>query len=658
MLNSGIFFGGLVGSVKIKLIKILLICESLLLLLCLFGGSVIHMQKIKNKSGLFLDATRNDFLIDDKRSIFHAAEVARISHDFLNIEFKTKDEHSDKELSFLDFSYELPIRSDIEKQDSELLGKAIFIYSIVPGLLNGLLAWIVISVTILILIPFLKSYFEEFLRKELEVENLKELNQIASQVSHDIRSPLSALSMVVGTLKEIPEEKRVLIRNATQRINDIANDLLRKGQKLHLNQEDAAGSGEPLSQRSSESLMLSTEFIPAIIDILVSEKRMQYREHTGLEIDVDLKNSFGAFARINSNELKRVISNLINNSVEALYKHEGRVIVGVRKTSVAEALQVELFVKDNGKGIPKHILEKLGEAGVSHGKDGTQSGSGLGIHHAKKTAESFGGSLQIESTVGQGALIRMILPLADAPTWFADKIDLTGKKYLVSLDDDISIHQIWSGRLQNFGFSDIEHVKFQSGEAFFKYVNSNINKLKQTTFLVDFELLNQPRTGLDIIYDLGIEKYSILVTSRYEETEIQFRAEKLKLPILPKSLAGFVPFERSTPKEFFDWVLLDDDDLVRMSWSYAAKETNSRFIGFKSNNDFEAYKSKIDPSSNIYIDSSLGEEIRGEEIAKKLFGEGFQNLYLATGYGAEQFQPMDFIRAIVGKEPPIVVKNN
>lgn len=42
---------------------------------------------------------------------------------------------------------------------------------------------------------------------------------IAAQLSHDIRSPLSALSMVVGILKDIPEEQRVLIHHATQRIN-------------------------------------------------------------------------------------------------------------------------------------------------------------------------------------------------------------------------------------------------------------------------------------------------------------------------------------------------------------------------------------------------------------------------------------------------------
>jgi len=61
-------------------------------------------------------------------------------------------------------------------------------------------------------------------------------------------------------------------------------------------------------------------------------------------------------------------------------------------------------------------------------------------------------------------------------------------------------------------------------------------------FLVDYELINQPKSGLDIIYDLGIEKYAYLVTSHYEEPELLERSSRLHLKVLPKSLAGFVPF--------------------------------------------------------------------------------------------------------------------
>jgi signal transduction histidine kinase len=78
----------------------------------------------------------------------------------------------------------------------------------------------------------LKFYGDEIGRLrnlEMKSESLRVLSEVASQVAHDIRSPLSALNMVSSELGEVPEEKRLLIRNSIQRINDIANDLLAKG---------------------------------------------------------------------------------------------------------------------------------------------------------------------------------------------------------------------------------------------------------------------------------------------------------------------------------------------------------------------------------------------------------------------------------------------
>ncbi|MGZ3771080.1 MAG: sensor histidine kinase [Bdellovibrio sp.] len=498
----------------------------------------------------------------------------------------------------------------------------------------------------------LKQYGVEIKRLqylEIKNESLKIVSTVTKQVAHDIRSPLSALTMITGTLKDIPEEKRILIRNATQRINDIANDLLQKS-KINQEQQDFNEGLFPTTNDHVKNIQLTTNFLPAVIDVIGSEKRMQYREHIGLDIEVDLKNSFGVFAKIDATELKRVISNLVNNSFEALPDHIGKIVIGVKKIESASD-KVEIFVKDNGKGIPKRVLEKLGLCGFSEGKTGTLSGSGLGIYHAKKITESFGGTVEIESIVGKGTIVRIVLPMVDPPDWFASKINLTGKKYLVSLDDDSSIHQIWNDRLRSTHIKNLEHIKFQSGDAFEKYVNANIKRLGETIFLVDYELLNQPKTGLDIVEKLGIERYSILVTSRYEEADIQVRASQLKLLLLPKSLSGFVPLTLNQVTRY-DCILIDDDELVHLSWRMAAKESQKTLLALKTTEDFNTQKMLIDIESNIYIDSNLGNGIKGEDLARQLHAEGFKNLYLATGYEPESFPPMSFLKGIVGKEPP------
>lgn len=55
---------------------------------------------------------------------------------------------------------------------------------------------------------------------------IEERNKIFRQVSHDIRSPLSALTMLTDRLSSLPEESRILLRSSVNRINDIANQLL------------------------------------------------------------------------------------------------------------------------------------------------------------------------------------------------------------------------------------------------------------------------------------------------------------------------------------------------------------------------------------------------------------------------------------------------
>lgn len=391
-----------------------------------------------------------------------------------------------------------------------------------------------------------KAYLDLMNTLEVTEKNLIEeskrsiLVDLSKQVAHDIRSPLSALTMVIGTLKDLPEEKKTLVLHATQRINDIANNLLQK-KSLHPGDEGPA-STDQIFNPAANALNLSPVYIPQILELLISEKRLQFQNYSDTLITSGFSESFVSFAKIDGVEFARTLSNLINNAAESLVNQNGKVLVVVSYKMRGNSKLINITIQDNGRGIPKEILKRLGEKGVTYGKENTQSGSGLGVYHAKKTIESFGGEFSIDSTEGKGTTVSILLPLAEAPDWFAQQINLVGKKYLVTLDDDSSIHQIWIERLSTLAGLDIEHIKFQSGESFEKYVNSNINKIKECIFLVDYELSNQAKTGLQIIEDLVIEKHSILVTSRYEDQDVVEKAKKLNLKILPKNLCGFVPF--------------------------------------------------------------------------------------------------------------------
>ena len=65
--------------------------------------------------------------------------------------------------------------------------------------------------------------------------------------------------------------------------------------------------------------------------------------------------------------------------------------------------------------------------------------------------------------------------------------------------------------------------------------------LEKTLFLVDYELLGQNVTGLDLVEGLSIERRSVLVTSRFDEEGIRGRCDKIGLKLIPKGMAGLVP---------------------------------------------------------------------------------------------------------------------
>jgi len=340
---------------------------------------------------------------------------------------------------------------------------------------------------------------------------LEKRNEISAQVSHDIRSPLTALNVAVSDIGGVAEPHRILIKNAVARINDIANTLL--------------------LEKRRNAIESSVVLLSPLIDSLVSEKRMQFREMQSVEIEAGLANAYGNFISADLVELKRAVSNLITNAVEALPEGVGRVAVTVRG---AEG-EVHLSIADNGKGIPRNILDKVGQPGFSFGKAGTGSGSGLGIHHARKTVQSAGGVLEIDSSEGKGTTVTLIFKKAPTPKWFVERLVLRKRQVVCSIDDDTSIHQLWRGRLDKLGLPYLTFTSIRDFQMWFESGNG------VGLFLFDHEFLGQKRTGLDVIEELAIANQSVLVTSRYEERDVRERCDRLQVPLIPKAMAGYVP---------------------------------------------------------------------------------------------------------------------
>jgi len=480
-------------------------------------------------------------------------------------------------------------------------------------------------------------------QKELvDLEKNSAIGQVASQVAHDIRSPLAALDAITKDIAQLPEDKRIIVRSAIGRIRDIANSLIEKNRQL---------SGDRENYSMEENKLGSVQLLSSLIDPVVTEKRLQFRSRIGVEIDSHLDAaSYGLFAQIQPLEFKRVLSNLVNNGVEALEKN-GSVFVTMSSAND----KIEIKVADTGRGISPEVLNKLGQRGETHGKAG---GSGLGLYHAKTSVEAWGGTLRIESAPAKGTTVTIMLPMAQAPAWFVPELNLVPGSKIVVLDDDTSIHQVWQGRFDSVrvGDSGVQILHFSAPDEFRSWVKNNNDAVQSTTYLTDYELIGYKETGLSLVEELGIGEWAILVTSRYEEKQILEDCRRLKVRMIPKGLAGLVPIKIKTDEgqkaeRSRGAVLLDDDPLVCMNWKMAAKSKDINLEIFKNAADFMARVESLPQDAAIYIDSELGDGIKGEDIAEKLHKRGFTEIALETGHEAARFVHFPWLK-VLGKEPP------
>jgi len=467
--------------------------------------------------------------------------------------------------------------------------------------------------------------------------------ELSAQVAHDIRSPLAALEASSRETAKLPEESRLLIRSAVARIRDIANDLIEKNRTTLRPAADTTALASPDEPRT-------TQLLSSALDSLVTEKRLQFRHRLGVEIDLrlDIK-SYGLFADVPPSGFKRVLSNLINNAVEALPE---KGMVTLRLGSKDDF--VEVVIQDDGKGIPPEILRHIGERGRTYGKP---DGSGLGLHHAKTSVEAWGGSLVIESEVSCGTTVSLRMPRAAPPGWFVSGLFIAPQSRIVILDDDTSIHQIWRGRFDSASAPahGVRLFHFSSPDDLRNWVKAEDDLRTPTLFLMDHELLGHDETGLSLAEELGIGERTVLVTSRYEERGILSHALRIRARLIPKSLAGFVPISIRNVIEDprpLKAILIDDDELTRMNWQIEAEKAGMAFRAFTSVDEFLSECEQVERETPIYVDANLANGVNGAEESARLYAIGFREIKLTTGHAPDRFSRFTHLRGVVGKDPP------
>jgi signal transduction histidine kinase len=215
--------------------------------------------------------------------------------------------------------------------------------------------------------------------------------RFASDVSHELRSPLTAVATSVDVMEAFrgslpPDGQRALdlLHLEVRRFSTMVQDLLE------------------ISRMDAGATDLDVEEVP--LDELV-ERTVAARAHrVPVQVSPD---AVGGVVRVDKRRLQRVLANLLDNADAYA---GGAVLVAVDRNGSWTTVSVE----DNGPGVPagerEHVFDRFFR-GAAAGRRNSTSGTGLGLALAAEHVRAHGGSIAVEDRPGGGARFTIALPV-------------------------------------------------------------------------------------------------------------------------------------------------------------------------------------------------------------------------------------------------------
>jgi PAS domain S-box-containing protein len=235
---------------------------------------------------------------------------------------------------------------------------------------------------------------QEAFQKEKELGELK--SRFVSMASHEFRTPLATILAVTETLSAY--RNKMEDSQIDQRLNKIQD------QVGHL--KDVIDDVLQLAQIQAKKVV----FNPVLVDLDAMcrsvldefQSRPNIKHELVYTCDAKLREAY-----LDKRLMRQIISNLMSNAVK--YSPEGKTI----RINLEEKDNNLIFkIQDQGIGIPEADLKHLFEPFHRADNVGTISGTGLGLVITKESVELHGGTITVESTVGEGTTFTVTIPLA------------------------------------------------------------------------------------------------------------------------------------------------------------------------------------------------------------------------------------------------------
>lgn len=279
-------------------------------------------------------------------------------------------------------------------------------------------------------IYFYNSEITPLKRREQSIRHEKRVAEEASRIkeeflslmSHEIRTPLnSVIGLTNLLLRRNPREDQMEMVQALKNSSD--NLLYLVNSILDYNKLQA---GKIAQEQNQFNLFDYIRHIHISFRMIALENGIQWE----LKVDPTLPEIVkGDMGRIN-----QILNNLINNAIK--FTHQGKIHLDVRlQARIEETVYVVFEIRDSGIGIPGEKLDKIFDPFYQvyvHGHEHS-GGTGLGLAIVKGLVDLLNGHITVQSTLGEGAVFSVELPLQIPPP---EEAQIITKKLSV----DISIN--------------------------------------------------------------------------------------------------------------------------------------------------------------------------------------------------------------------------
>jgi PAS domain S-box-containing protein len=270
-----------------------------------------------------------------------------------------------------------------------------------------------------------------------QAEKLRALGEMAGGVAHDFNN---ILSVVLGraqlALADVKDEKA---RRSIEIIEQTALDAAAMVRRLR---EVAVIKGE----RSFDQIDLNKLIEDAMQ--IVESRRLELEETAGVTIEMYSEQNEVAPAAGDAGELREALVNILFNAMDAM-PEGGTITMACRQEDSA----VVLSVSDTGTGIPEEVRRKVFDPFFS---TKASKGSGLGLSVTMGIITKHGGSIDVESTQGEGTTFHIRLPIANCVangSCTKSKPPIIKRARILLVDDDPEVSDIIGLTLEHLGHS-------------------------------------------------------------------------------------------------------------------------------------------------------------------------------------------------------------